>query len=111
MAEWSVDVDGVGQLISSAGTEAQALAGQLQMIGVALESAAESSGSPIVAAALAGYLGNRSSDFTYAVQRPAAMIKALITATAAYINADQAMQANVAALADPAVSTFSGVGG
>ena len=84
-----------GQVIATAGTTAQSLAGQIDVIGKAIQSAAESCCSPIIFAALAGYANQRAADFRFALQRPAAMINALAACTAAYVSADQQMIGNV----------------
>lgn len=88
MTGWSVDVDGVGAVIAATGQAADAVGSAIAVALTALRTSSSGAGSAIIGAALAGYVGDRTDEFEYAVTQPSAMLHAAIEVTAVYVEAD-----------------------
>lgn len=93
MSSWDIDPAGVRGVVNRTVEEAKKFEGEAKTYATAIENAAASCGSGIVAKALADFAAHHKDAFKFLVERSSKVITAGVEATQAYIQGDLEMAA------------------
>lgn len=94
MSKWNLDPGGIKGVVERTGGEAKRFEGAAKTYGEALQGAAESSGSNLVASALAGFASHHKPTLEAMGERAARVLNGAVNATNAYLDGDLQMAAN-----------------
>ncbi len=94
MTKWNLDPAGIKGVVERTGGEAKRFEGAAKTYGEALQGAAESSGSNLVASALAGFAEHHKPTLQAMAERAGRVLNGAVTATNAYLDGDLQMATN-----------------
>jgi hypothetical protein len=94
MTSWDLDPGGIRGVVERTGREAARLESATRTYGDAMQTAAESSGSNLVASALAGFATHHKPTLQGMAERAGRVLNGAVNATNAYLDADLQMAAN-----------------
>lgn len=94
MPQWDVDPAGITAVLTRTESNATDLVTEFDNVGAAARSAAGQCASPIIAQALANVMSSTSAEMGSVLDTARSAMKACVSATDAYLTADDEMAAN-----------------